>query len=291
MFGPNTYFTDEVNINYSHRDKCFFDLFKETRDLFSDTFDLGEYDILFIPGSATIGVESLMFSSKNNIELIGVDGTFKARWGEMAKLYNNPSVKEVTELFCRLETSQSTPFSKEECFVDATSSFPYYDIPRNTKAFVTCLNKQLGGYVGLAVVGVRKDIWHEFIDDESMSYLNLSRYRHYHDINQTPSTAPTFIYDHLYKLLTNFDLDAHRAKIDRVSDLIVDAIGEENIIGEKRCPAITLKPKTLSEDFSREHDVYGYWAGRPNYQIFTYSQPEADYERFVEDFKNSKSTY
>lgn len=284
MFGPNTYYSDNVVIDYSHRDKRFFDLFHDTRELFSKTFGLDDYDILFVPGSATIGIESVLFSLKRNVKMIGTDGTFKNRWNQMKDLYNKPSGQSI-EMFCQLETSVSTPFSKEGCIVDAISAFPYYDIPRDTKVFVTCLNKQIGSYVGLAVVCVRKDFWNELIDDEAMSYLNLSRYRHYHDMDQAPSTSPTFIYEHLNKVLTNFDLDAHRAKIDRASDLIVDAIGEENIIGDSRCPAITLKPKVLPEDFAREHDVYGYWAGRPNYQIFTYSQDIEDYEKFAKEVR------
>ena len=46
MFGPNTYFEDKVKIEYSHRDKIFFDLFTETRELFSKKFNLDDYDVL-----------------------------------------------------------------------------------------------------------------------------------------------------------------------------------------------------------------------------------------------------
>ena len=36
MFGPNTYFEDNVNISYSHRDKQFFELFDKTREMGKD---------------------------------------------------------------------------------------------------------------------------------------------------------------------------------------------------------------------------------------------------------------
>lgn len=281
MFGPNTYFNYNVNVCYSHRDKIFFDLFQETRERFSKTFDLDEYDLLFIPGSGTVGIEAVMYSFKNAIKVIGIDGTFKNRWIEFEK--NRPHRRgdgKVYEMFCLLETSCSKNYYKEGCIVDAISGFPYYNIPSNTIAFVTCLNKQLGSFVGLAVVGIRKDKWHLFIDEKEMSYLNLSRYKSYHDINQAPSTSPTYIYEHFNELLKGFNLQEFRNRINNVSDIIVNAIGEENIIGNARGPVITLKPGVIPEQMARQYDVYGYWSGRPNYQIFTYTQKQEDYESF-----------
>lgn len=288
MFGPNTYFKDEVDICYSHRDKCFFDLFGKTRALFSEKFGLEDYDVLFIPGSGTIGIEALFFSLKDNVRMIGNEGTFKTRWNQLKEQYRKPASNKTHDMFCLLETSRSAPFHAENCLIDAISGFPYYDIPAGTKAFVTCLNKQIGSYIGLAVVCVRKDFWPSLIDEGVMSYLNLARYRSYHDMNQTPSTAPTHIYEHLYRRLQEFDLNAFRAKIDKVSKTVVDTIGEENIIGAHPCPVITLKNGVIPEDFARTHDVYGYWAGRPNYQIFTYTDKTENYERFLSELRAVK---
>lgn len=285
MFGPNTYFEDKVKIEYSHRDKIFFDLFTETRELFSKKFNLEDYDVLFVPGSGTIGIESLFYSLKYRVDLVGVDGTFKNRWTEMEKGYANKSKTKKLQMCVLYETSCSTHFYKEGCIVDAISAFPYYDIPKDTKAFVTCLNKQLGSYVGLAVVCIRKDFWDNLIDSGKMSYLNLARYKEYHDMGQAPSTSPTYIYEHFHKHLQEFDLQEFRKRIDYVSDLIVDTVGEENIIGDRRGPAITLKNGVIPEKFAREHDVYGYWAGRPNYQMFTYTDEPEQYEKFLKELK------
>lgn len=288
MFGPNTYFEDKVSIEYSHRDKVFFDLFTETRKLFSEKFNLDEYDILFVPGTGTIGVEALFYSLKYRVELVGVDGTFKNRWTEMERAYAGNKRDKNLKMCCLYETSCSTYFYKEGCIIDAISAFPYYEIPKDTKAFVTCLNKQLGSYVGLAIVGIRKDFWSHLIDEGRMSYLNLARYKEYHDIGQAPSTSPTHIYEHFYKHLQQFDLTELRNRMNYVSDLVVKTVGEENIIGDKRGPAITLKNGVIPERFAREHDVYGYWAGRPNYQIFTYTDKPEVYEDFLRELKNSR---
>ena len=108
MLGPNKYFNYQVNIDYSHRDRRFFDLFVETRNLFSEKFHLKDYDILFIPGSGTIGIEALFYSLKYRVKLIGVDGTFKRRWEDMEQGYSNKSNAKKLEMFCLYETSVPT---------------------------------------------------------------------------------------------------------------------------------------------------------------------------------------
>ena len=50
--------------------------------------------------------------------------------------------------------------------------------------------------------------------------------------NQTPTTTPTQIYEHFLTILSRFDIDELRDKINLNSKLIVDAIGEDKIIGE-----------------------------------------------------------
>ncbi len=281
MFGPNTYFEDNVNISYSHRDKQFFELFDKTRELFSEIFQLKDYDILFILGGGTTGVESLFYSCKRKINLIGVNGFFKDRWEKMSKNYYKSSNKSPFEMYCRLETSCSTAYEKQGCFIDAVSAFPYYSIPKDTLGFVTCLNKQLGSYIGLAVVGIRKDMWDEFVDEDEISYLNLARYKKYHLISQTPFTTPTYIYEHFYKVLCEFNIDKFKDRLDQVSDMIVNTIGKENIIGELRGPVITFKKDSIPEEFARKYNIYGYWAKRPHYQIFTYTDKVENYKKVM----------
>ena len=62
------------------------------------------------------------------------------------------------KLYCQLETSNSSYYDEEGCVVDAISSFPYYDLPKNTNIFITCVNKQLGGFPGLSNRGCKKVI-------------------------------------------------------------------------------------------------------------------------------------
>ena len=61
------------------------------------------------------------------------------------------------KFFYQLETSNSRTFYKEDCIVDAISSFPYYSIPSGTKVFITSSNKILGSIPGIAIVGIKSD--------------------------------------------------------------------------------------------------------------------------------------
>ena len=289
MFGPNTYFKDTVSIHSSHRDQSFFKLFDQVRELFAVKFGLEDYDILFIPGSATVGVEATMFSMKYRIKMAGYEGEFKNRWNQMLQNYPKKESYPETEMYCRLETSISAPFSKENCIVDAVSAFPYYDLPKGTKVMCSCLNKQLASYVGLAVVCVKKDQWEHCVDSDVYSYLNLRRYKDYADRHQTPNTSPTFIYEHFCRVLKSFDLEQFRDRINKVSDLICSAIPEEYIIGDRRCPVITIKKEAFEKNqaIAEKFDLYGYWTGKPDYQIFTYTSPVEDYKEFVRQYRSS----
>ena len=131
MFGPNTYIKSNDKIDYSHRDKEFIELFSRVRDKFIDTFKLHEYDILFIPGSGTLGVEAVVWSVLNRIRVVGHDGVFKSKWKRLTETHKKETIS-YEKLYCQLETSNSSIFEEEGCIVDAISSFPYYDIPKDT---------------------------------------------------------------------------------------------------------------------------------------------------------------
>lgn len=68
-----------------------------------------------------------------------------------------------------------------------------------------------------------------------------------------------------------------------VSDMLVEVIGKENIVGSARGPVITLKPNVVSDDLALKYGLYGYWTGKPNLQIFTYTEDVEHYRNFVND--------
>ena len=178
MFGPNTYIDFPTSITHSHRDKEFMNTFEDLRDLFIDVFDLQDYDILFIGGSGTTAVEAVVWSMMNNIEIVGNGGVFRNKWERLVKTYEKEGSSKYyrEKLYCQLETSNSSYYEEDNCIVDAISSFPYYEIPKKTNIFITCVNKQLGGFPGLSIVGVKKSFWNRIKDTDEFTYLSLKRY-------------------------------------------------------------------------------------------------------------------
>jgi len=288
MFGPNTHIDFPTSITHSHRDNEFMNTFEDLRDLFIDVFDLQDYDILFIGGSGTTAIESVVWSMMNNIEVIGNDGVFKNKWERLVRTYGKVGSSKYyrEKLYCQLETSNSTYYEEKDCMVDAISSFPYYDIPKNTNIFITCVNKQLGGFPGLSIVGVKKNYWGWIKDSNEFSYLNLRRYYEYGLKNQTPTTTPTQIYEHFLTILSRFDIDELRDKINLNSKLIVDAIGEDKIIGENSCPVITIPKEFISDELAIKWNLYGLQTKSKSYQIFTYSCDDKSYEDFAKDLRS-----
>ena len=291
MFGPNTYIDFPTSITHSHRDKEFMNTFEDLRELFIDVFDLQGYDILFIGGSGTTAVEAVVWSMMNNIEIVGNGGVFRNKWERLVKTYEKEGSSKYyrEKLYCQLETSNSSYFEEDNCIVDAISSFPYYEIPKNTNVFITCVNKQLGGFPGLSIVGVKKNYWNRIKDADEFTYLSLKRYYQYGLKNQTPTTAPTQIYEHFLTILRRFDIDELRNKINRNSELIVDAIGEKKIIGKNLCPVITIPKEFISDELAVKWNLYGLQTKSKNYQIFTYSCDDKDYENFAKDLKSENT--
>tara|TARA_R110002072_G_scaffold97801_3_gene215144 strand:+ start:6016 stop:6876 length:861 start_codon:yes stop_codon:yes gene_type:complete len=284
MFGPNTHIKDSLKVSYSHRDNKFFTLYKEVDTLFKSTFNLEEYTLLYIPGSGTVGIEAVIRSVTPIVNLIGNEGKFKSRWQELTNQYISYGPESV-DMFCQLETSNSTTFNREGCIVDAISSFPFYDLPNNTKIFITCANKILGSFPGLSIIGIHRDYTDliEYIED--FSYLNLGMYLQYAKKQQLPTTAPTHLFQHLKKVLSNFDLEEIRNKIVQNSCRIVNEVGSENVIGENICPVITVSKKCIPDFIATKYQLYGINSTSEYYQIFTYSAEQKDYDNFINDLK------
>ena len=283
MFGPNTHLSTLSEIKYSHRDVDFVDLYKNLSSLFSDKFELQDYDILFIPGSGTIGIESVFWSLKKRINVIGHGGVFTKRWNKLSEIYTpynrlNYNEKAVS-LYCQLETSVNKTFEKEGCIVDAISSFPYYSIPKNTNIFVTCSNKQLGSMPGLSIVCVKKDYWGELKEDDIFSYLNLSRYKTYGLKGQTPSTPPVTIYENLACIIEKFDVNYFRQKIDKNSKILIDVFGGEP------SPVFIVDKNKIPLEYAKLWKLYGLNTDSKHYSIFTYSCDDSEYEKFVSGLK------
>lgn len=284
MFGPNTHITSQLSLEYSHRNKEFFSLYSEVSTLFESTFNLQNYRLLFIPGSGTIGIEAVIRSCSKKIEVVGHKGKFRSRWESLVDLYPNHS-PEKEKMFCQLETSNSSVYERDGCIVDAVSSFPFYDLPKGTKLFVTCSNKQIGSFPGLSIVGIHNDHLDLIKNDPQFSYLNLQTYLDYSYKLQLPTTAPIQIFTHLREVLLNFNLKSLRNKIVENSFKITSVVGIGNIVGEKICPVITLPKTTVPKELASKYQLYGTNSDSDFYQLFTYSTSNQILNNFIYEFK------
>ena len=238
-----------------------------------------KYDVLFMGGSGTLAIESVFWSVLHPIDVIGNEGLWHDKWLEFDRRQPKSKTNGTHKLYCQLETSNGKTFDDADCIVDGISSFPYYDIPKNTKIFVTTSNKQLGSLAGLSIIFIRKDFWNEMQSDAIFSYMNLARYKNYGFIGQTPSTAPVTIFQHLQEQMVKFDVEKLRNKIDRNSELLID------IFGGEPSPVFVVPKTDIPIEIAIKYNLYGMNTDSKNYSIFTYTSDTYKYERFHKEFK------
>jgi aspartate aminotransferase-like enzyme len=292
MFGPNTHLDAEIFVRESHRDNSSKTLIRDFRETFTRKFALQDFDIVFLVGGGSVGVESLIYSSMNPIHVVGVDGDFTSRWQDLGAIHNrskwqSESVLNHQLLYCQLETSTSAFQHFAEGFVDAVASFPYVEIPDDARAFVTSSNKILGSFVGLTVVGVRKDLRSTLLIEADASYLSLARYFKYMEFDQTPSTTSIHNVRHLLTVITETDYTEVRERINIVSDLLSETIGAEYIVGASRGPVLTIRAQRIPLDIARKWNLYQKPRHGGVYQLFTYSCQLSDYEQFCDEISKA----
>ena len=82
-----------------------------------------------------------------------------------------------------------------------------------------------------------------------------------------------------------FDVGELQARVDLVSDMIVDVLGPNSILGERRCPVITVRKDCLPEELAKRWELYSKPILGGVYQIFTYSCEVSAYEQFCSDLR------
>lgn len=281
-FGPNAEIQFSIELHGSHRDENFKNLYRTTTQLFQGVFGLEDFDILFLPGGGTLGVEATMASSLRPINVVGCDGVFKDRWTQMASLYNIHKNGSAITLSCQVETSVSKFQELGTPILDVVSSFPYYPIPESCDVFILASNKQLNALAGLAIVAVRKGKFQDYFRNSELSYLSLSRYFDSASCDEIPSTVGTYLFNALSSSLLNFDVKSHRQKIDSVSEQFVTRLGESMIVGDLKGPVLTIRHEAIPERVAREWNLYEKLLPIPSYQIFTYSTKTLNYKIFLD---------
>lgn len=288
MFGPNSHLRAEIEVRESHRDESAKRLIGRLRESLVQKFELDGFELIFLLGGGSLGVEALLYSSRLPVKVLGAEGAFTSRWQNIAKIHNATKIEnehaESLGLYCQIETSISEHQYFSQAAVDAVSSFPYLPIPAGAPAFVTSSNKLLGSMVGLSIVGISHQIQESLILPETDSYLSLARYFRYMKENQTPSTTSIHNIRHLLEVIEGYDVQRMRQRVDYVSNILVKTIGAHNVIGANHGPVITVKEVSVPRAMADQWQLYRKPTRGGVIQFFTYSCAVEDYERFCQDY-------
>jgi len=290
VFGPNCSRNVSCKIDFHHRGVSFRDIFSRCCFLFREKFNVSnEFEILPLTGSGTLAVEAFVSSINKGITVDGCDGTFKQRWILLCKKYGKLSEQSGNRLYCRLETSRSIVNEfPSALMIDCVSSFPYYDVPP-CEAWVTVSSKLLGATPVLGIVVVKRKLLDEMCDESEMSYLNLNRVRRFAEKNQTPTTPSMALFEDFRQELEKIEVDKIRENVRRNSEVIVNAVGVDSVVGENICPVITIPKERIQQGVAVDFDLYGLEdESKVNYQIFTGTESRSDYERLARAIEGNR---
>lgn len=225
-----------VSIQYSHRSDGFRTLYKEVKDTIRKELNSKHKNILFIQGSATSGIESVLSSlNKRDSILLINNGTFGERATTIAKkyfktVYNANTVAQAKKyintkhldvfLYVQFETSKSInnikfeallPLLKKKNIItisDSVSAVGFYDIPK-TDIVCTSSSKLLGGIPVLGVVFYNNN--KIFSKEAGSFYLDIQRYIKSDLHNETPHTS---LIPQLLSLKTNISKRVTKKEIE-----------------------------------------------------------------------------
>lgn len=289
MFNPNQ------KPFFSHRGQNYQHLQLQTTHAFRRIAGLDkDWDVLFLTGSGTLGLEAVIASSTRMLSpfYLHPDAKFANRIGEMLKAYKRVSVLNGDIIYPQYETSRSM-FNTEPgrrialannfTIADSISSFPYYDRPTNADVFVTVSGKQLLGAPGISIVCVHKRAWDAGLfmrKSTQTSYLNLALWKAAADsLNETPFTPAITVLQDLQQSLLCFDVSALRKRIQERYRALCEVVGEPP---DQSPPVFSFKG-VLKDPKFQSRQLYG----RQCSQIFLWSSVDEAFDDLLTDLKEA----
>lgn len=286
MFGPNTHLSRTFQIAYHHRSASFRSAYQAVEECFLEVLGTHRFHLLFVPGSATSGMETLLLSVSDELRAVGKRGKFTERWSDLCEFSNmlrdGRSSGTVTDVWCQVETSLNIVQSFDRGIVDSVCAFPFFDVPRDAEAFITCTNKLVGSIPGLAVIGLAEPALNRLSDTRGstnhlLHFLEASKRR------ELPYTAPTHIFDDLLTYFGQPYVSGLRQLVEERRELLMGLFSQDELIGDETSPLLTVKKSAISSHLAQRWDLYSKSFPEPCYQIFLYSAGSADYSLFASE--------
>lgn len=277
MFGPNaTVSPQAMQPPYHHRGPAAMALLGDLDELFREQVLGAGWQLAFVPGSGTLGLESLAHAFGDG-QNVATEGEFSTRLGSMISDYGWWSLGGL-RWAVQYETAESREDHRADAELwDCVSSFPYYDVPAQASAFVTVSSKQLGAEPIVAVVGVRDRV--RFDCEGCSSYLCLARWLRATKERRFWHTPPLSALSDLKHGLLGHDTWRLRKTIDARRGLLKEAAPGLQTIGDG--PVLTYEH--LPARVVAGWDLYVTKTGWP--QVFLWSGTDAEYESFASVLK------
>lgn len=290
MFGPNPVPPVVPVPTHDHRSAKGVALRARVIAALQREFGLEEYDVLLLPGPATLAMQAVIETVGGDVWVDGT-GRFADRWRSMAGVAGVRPAAGRWVVSCLLETSGSERSvdghlaPPDRRIVDAVSGFPFYSLPADTAIFVTTSNKLLGAAPGMAIIGVRQDVW-GIIGEPGrpgrFSYLDLRRHRG----GQFLTTAPMPVLAQLEHTIPLWRTGKTIQQIADVCALLAGVIPPEIFIGERVCPVLTLDRAKFDARFpgvAARWELYPGTTVTDRYHVFTYSEAPHWYRAFAQE--------
>ncbi|CCN97736.1 hypothetical protein [Vibrio nigripulchritudo] len=278
MFGPNYNCDYRIHIADHHRSNSFCSIYDSTVSRFREKFNISKNkEVLILSGSGTQSIAVLFNSMNNPLSIRGINGFFKQRLETLS--YQRKEDLSLPVITCKVqyETSASKLNDVNGIhFVDAVSSFPYYDIPDSTPVWLTVSSKLLGGLPVISILVIDREFLFENITNRGdllglwNVYVNSKK-------GQTPFTPQMGALIDLNNRLEKFSISSLRNSIKNTCEFINNHVSSDFIIGEKVAPSIIIHRSYFDEKAIKMFNLYPSKI-KDYVQVFTYSEDFSAYE-------------
>jgi len=235
--------------NISHRSDQFKQLHKELKLKIKKFTNASEiYEVMFIPGSGTSGIEAMISSFQGKSLMVCSNGSFGDKWQLIASLYDINVVKYSNGWGIPFDNSEISRVSKKlginnimivhhetsiniinnlegfdsdiNLIVDMVSSFGIESINLENSNILMCSfssNKGSCSYPGISVVIGKIDYLKE-VNLKIPFYLNLKNYYTYSLLEQTPTTPNVSILQYFNRSLDSLENGITSEKLDYITN-------------------------------------------------------------------------